>query len=287
MKFPRLLLILAFAFPLSAENPVFQVTEHSRAHHPGEILRIALSSSIGFKAVSIEGWGRKFPAYRQENGHWIALVGIDLGTDPGDYQLDVQGASEAGPTYNQRLNLTIEAKDFPTRRLTVGPKFVSPPQDQLARIRHESRLLSSIFSTVSSQPQWTDSFLSPVSGAPNSGFGKRSIFNGKPRSPHSGTDFDADQGTPVASPNGGEIMLAEDLYYTGNTVVVDHGLGLYSLFAHLSAYSVKVGDSVSRSQVIGRVGATGRVTGPHLHWTVRLRTARVDPISLIEVTKLP
>ena len=286
MKIPLLWLIL-IAFPSPIENPVFKITERSRAHHPGEVLRITLSTSIQFSDVSIEGWGRKFLAFKQEGEDWEALVGIDLSAKPGDYQLKIQGVSQAGPNYSQTLDLKVEIKEFPTRRLTVDPKFVSPAQDQLARIQRESRLLSSIFSKASGRPHWSDGFLSPVPGAANSGFGKRSIFNGQPRSPHSGTDFDVDSGTPVANPNAGEVMLVEDLYYTGKTVVVDHGLGLYSLFAHLSAYSVSVGDKLSRNEVIGQVGATGRVTGPHLHWTVRLRTAKVDPLSLIAVTGPP
>ena len=280
-------LILTIAFPPLIENPVFKITERSRAHHPGEVLRITLSTSSQFSDVSIEGWGRKFPAFKQKDEDWLALVGIDLGAKPGDYQLKIQGVSQAGPNYSQTLDLKVEVKEFPTRRLTVDPKFVSPPQDQLARIQRESRWLSSIFSKVSSRPHWSDSFLSPVPGAATSGFGKRSIFNGQPRSPHSGTDFDAESGTPVASPNAGEVILAQDLYYTGKTVVIDHGLGLYSLFAHLSAYAVEGGDKLSRNELVGQVGATGRVTGPHLHWTVRLRTAKVDPLSLIEVTRLP
>ena len=203
MKIPLLWLIL-IAFPSPIENPVFKITERSRAHHPGEVLRITLSTTIQFSDVSIEGWGRKFLAFKQEGEDWEALVGIDLSAKPGDYQLKIQGVSQAGPNYSQTLDLKVEVKEFPTRRLTVDPKFVSPPQEQLARIRRESRLLSSIFSKASGRPQWSDGFLSPVPGAANSGFGKRSIFNGQPRSPHSGTDFDVDSGTPVASPNAGK-----------------------------------------------------------------------------------
>jgi len=116
------------------------------------------------------------------------------------------------------------------------------------------------------------------------GFGTRSVFNGQPRSPHSGVDFGSKAGTPVVAPAGGVVTLAEPLFFTGSTVVIDHGLGLYSLLAHLSTFAVKEGERVRRGQVVGFAGATGRVTGPHLHWSVRLNGARVDPLSLIALT---
>jgi len=117
----------------------------------------------------------------------------------------------------------------------------------------------------------------------NSIFGTRSIFNGVRRSPHSGTDFLSPAGTPIQAPNGGRVVLARNLYFTGNTLVIDHGLGLLSLFAHLSAFSVQEGDVVSTGQIVGNVGATGRVTGPHLHWAVRANGSRVDALSLLAV----
>ena len=123
----------------------------------------------------------------------------------------------------------------------------------------------------------------PVPDEANSAFGTRSILNGEPRSPHGGADFISPTGTPIKAPNAGRVVLAEDLYYTGNTVVLDHGLTLFSLFAHLSESNVKVGDTVAAGDVVGKVGATGRVTGPHLHWTVRINGARIDPLSLLAV----
>jgi murein DD-endopeptidase MepM/ murein hydrolase activator NlpD len=122
-----------------------------------------------------------------------------------------------------------------------------------------------------------------VPQAANSAFGTRSVFNGQPRSPHGGADFLSPAGTPVHAPAGGRVLLARDLYYTGNSVVIDHGAGLVSLFAHLSRIDVSDGAAVQTGQVIGLVGATGRVTGPHLHWSVRAGGARVDPLSLLAI----
>jgi murein DD-endopeptidase MepM/ murein hydrolase activator NlpD len=115
----------------------------------------------------------------------------------------------------------------------------------------------------------------------NSRFGTRSIFNGKPRNAHGGADFLSPAGTPIHAPNAGRVVIARDLYFSGNTVVIDHGLGLFSMLAHLSAIDVREGQMVGADQILGRVGATGRVTGPHLHWAVRANGARVDPLSLL------
>jgi murein DD-endopeptidase MepM/ murein hydrolase activator NlpD len=128
---------------------------------------------------------------------------------------------------------------------------------------------------------WTGAFVRPVEAPANSAFGTRSILNGQPRSAHGGADFSSPAGTPVRAANAGRVMLAGDLYYTGGTVVIDHGLGVVSLFAHLSAIDAREGATVAAGEVVGRVGATGRVTGAHLHWTVRVGGARVDPLSLL------
>jgi len=153
----------------------------------------------------------------------------------------------------------------------------------LERIREESERLRRIFASVTPERLWRGAFVAPVPGSPSSSFGSRSVLNGQPRSPHSGADFHAPTGTPVKAPNAGKVALAADLYYSGNTVIIDHGFGLYSLFGHLSGFMAKEGEEVPGRKVIGYVGATGRSTGPHLHWAVRLSATRVDPLSLIAV----
>jgi murein DD-endopeptidase MepM/ murein hydrolase activator NlpD len=170
-----------------------------------------------------------------------------------------------------------------TRTLTVDDAFVNPPASVQARIAEEAARLAKIWKESSPDRLWTEPFSPPVSESPNSAFGSRSVFNGEARSPHSGADFPSLAGAPVRSPNAGRVVLAGDLYFSGNTVILDHGLGLYSLFAHFSAIDVKEGDTVALGQTIGKVGATGRVTGPHLHWAIRLGGARVDPMSLLSV----
>ena len=148
------------------------------------------------------------------------------------------------------------------------------------RIEREARELAAAWELSSDVPLWSGRFVDPVPDAANSAFGTHSVYNGVPRSQHSGADFASPTGTPVLAPGGGRVVLAESLYFTGGTVVIDHGLGLVSLLAHLSRIDVRVGTDVVTGAVIGLVGATGRVTGPHLHWIVRYGAVSVDPMSV-------
>jgi len=178
-------------------------------------------------------------------------------------------------------------KKFVTRTLTVDDAYVNPPESVQARIAEEAARLTKLWLTESPARLWTTPFTPPVPESPNSAFGSRSVFNGEARSPHSGADFPSAAGSTIKAPNAGQVVLAENLYFSGNTVIVDHGLGLYSQVAHLSEIGVTVGDRVTPGQTLGKVGATGRVTGPHLHWAVRLGGARVDPIALLAVAGEP
>jgi murein DD-endopeptidase MepM/ murein hydrolase activator NlpD len=188
-----------------------------------------------------------------------------------------------GSSVAARKSINVIAKKFPSRSLSVDEKYVTPPAEVLARIDEEREKVNAIFASVTPEKFWIGLFRIPVPGKVISAFGKRNIYNGKPRSPHSGADFKGAAGTPIRAPNAARVVLAEDLYYSGNTLILDHGLGLYSYLAHLSEFSVKKGDQVEPGDLIGKVGATGRVTGPHLHWTVRLIMARVDPLSLVNI----
>jgi murein DD-endopeptidase MepM/ murein hydrolase activator NlpD len=206
------------------------------------------------------------------------LIGVDLDVAPG-----VHAVSVAAGGLRAAHDLTVAPHRFPTRKLTVDPAFVTPPPEALPRIEREAREIAAIWENSSRAKLWDGAFLPPVPDPANSAFGTRSVFNGQPRSPHGGADFLSPAGRVVVAPNAGRVALAGDLYYTGGTVVIDHGLGLLSLFAHLSAVDVHEGDMVDAGGRVGLVGATGRVTGPHLHWAVRAGGARVDPLALLSV----
>ncbi|MGH9340263.1 MAG: M23 family metallopeptidase [Acidobacteriota bacterium] len=272
------LIIALFAAP----SDDLQVSLRARSLQPGEAVLVTCTSIQSLKSLQGTVFGKTIPFYLVE-GKWQGLVGIDLDAAPGEYELRLEGTAEDGRSVVLPYAFTVSSKEFPTRRLTVHEKFVSPPQEVLDRIEREAARNRRIFATVTEARLWAGPFGLPVDGESTSSFGKRSILNGKPRSPHSGTDFRAGEGTPIRAPNSGRVVLADDLYFSGNCVILDHGLGLYSYFAHLSGFNVKEGQRVNQGDVVGYVGATGRVTGPHLHWTVRLPGARVDPFSLMHI----
>ena len=267
---------------IGAQEFTFDVSHRARAVHPGEVIVMEVRPSgplVTIRAAVFGATIRFFPS--GEDGVWRGLVGIDLATSPGEYPVAVRATTGGGDTVRSTYMLNVDSKEFPTRRFSVNPSFVTPPAGALERIQREARKVAAIFRAASGERQWQGGFSAPVPGEVTSSFGRRSVFNGQARSPHSGTDFRAGDGTPVKAPNAGTVVLTGELYFSGNVVILDHGWGLYSYFAHLSVIDVAEGDTVTQGQVVGKVGATGRVTGPHLHWTVRLNDARVDPLSLM------
>jgi murein DD-endopeptidase MepM/ murein hydrolase activator NlpD len=219
--------------------------------------------------------------WRIDEQRWRGLAGIDMEAKPAKYRVTAQVDPAAAPPAQEAVDLEVLPKAFRTRRLKVNPAFVNPPESARARIAADAKLLAHTWTMSAPERLWSAGFSRPVPHEANSVFGVLSIYNGATRSRHGGTDFLSPAGAPVAAPAAGRVLLAQDLYFTGNTVILDHGLGLLSLFAHLSEIGVADGVAVAAGAVIGRVGATGRVTGPHLHWTVRLNGARVDPLSLL------
>jgi murein DD-endopeptidase MepM/ murein hydrolase activator NlpD len=256
------------------------VFANARSTQPGELIVLTITSSSPLEEVRVRLFDRAVPVHRDGSATWSALVGIDLAVKPGMYAIDVEGragSQEVRTTYP----LTVRARRFPTRALTVDPAFVNPPSSEQERIKSEAADLERLWQRQTPERSWKGPFVAPVPGATASRFGLRSIFNGQPRSPHNGADFASPAGTPVGAPNAGTVVLARSLYFSGQTVVLDHGMGLLSLLAHLSKTDVQEGDVVSGGDRIGAVGATGRVTGPHLHWAVRVNGARVDPEAVL------
>ncbi len=269
---------------LAQDAPSLRTSWLARATQPGEVVRLDVLCRCGDTQPGARAFGRDVPLFRlEERGRWRGLIGIDLDTAPGPYRVTVT-VDRGGqtPTVSTRL-LHVSRKRFRTRRLRVDSSFVEPPADARARIEREARVMEVLFDTATPK-SWEPPFRLPVAQPAVSNFGARSIFNGTPRNPHAGVDFGSPTGTPIAAPSAGRVVLAEALYFTGDTVVIDHGLGLFSLFAHLSRISVRQDEEVTRGAIVGLVGATGRATGPHLHWSVRLNGARVDPLSLVAAT---
>jgi len=278
------LLVPLFAGTLGAQvEPRLTVVIQARAMQPGEVVQIdvSCSCSTSLEHVTATVFGREVD-FEPAGSSWRALAGIDLDSRARQYVLRIDAAGQGLSPLTAVRTLRVGVRKFPTRRLRVAPEFVEPPPDALERIARENERISAVIQMVSGR-RWDGVFLPPVAGPVSSDFGSRSILNGQLRAPHLGVDLAGQTGTPVKAPSGGRIALADDLFFTGNTIIIDHGQGLYSLLAHLSRFAIDPGTAVAAGEVVGFVGATGRVTGPHLHWSTRLHGARVDPMSLVEL----
>lgn len=237
---------------------------------PGGVAVIDLEEA-GDTAPRVRLDGRRLAVVR-DRGRWQALVGIPLEAKPGPLSFSVTTG-----TRPRSIAFEVRPKLYPTQRLTIrDQRKVEPSGEDLARIAQEKEITDAIKATFSEGPVETD-FLLPAAGPLSSRFGLRRIFNGQPRNPHAGLDVAAGTGTPVQAPAAGVVVSTRDYFFNGNTVFLDHGQGLISAAMHLSRIDVREGQAVRRGDRLGTVGATGRVTGPHLHWAVILNGTAVDP----------
>jgi murein DD-endopeptidase MepM/ murein hydrolase activator NlpD len=276
-------LAVVLALPgLLQQAPPVTLEVRARALQPGEFVLLTINAPEAAASVHTRAFDRDWPAFRVSAGTWRAFLGVDLDVAPGDHIVTVRVDEPSGVRRATRT-LTVRPKRFPTRRLSVDDAFVNPPADAQKRIEAEAAELDRLWRSSTGPPRFEGTFLRPVPHDANSAFGTRSVFNDQPRSPHSGADFASPAGTPVSAPAAGRVVLARDLYFSGLTVIIDHGAGLVSLFAHLASLddTLKLDASIASGDRIGRVGATGRVTGPHLHWATRVGGARVDPLSVM------
>jgi murein DD-endopeptidase MepM/ murein hydrolase activator NlpD len=217
-------------------------------------------------------WGEQPLAVVRDNGRWFALLGIPLNTLPGELEIRVFSGSTAG---NRVVPVGI--RNYPEQRLTLrNQNMVEPNAVELARIDREKEVTDAIKRSFSPSAPDT-AFAPPANGRLSSRFGLRRVFNGQPRAPHGGLDFAVPAGTPVRAPADGTVVNTGNYFFNGNTVLVDHGQGLISAYMHLSKISVSYGQRVKQGEILGNVGATGRATGPHLHWSVILNNTPVDP----------
>lgn len=224
-----------------------------------------------------------FNAYRvavvRKDDQWIAVVGIPLAEKPGELKVKV-----STPSGTTEVPFRIKDKSYRTQHITVkNQRHVDPNPTDLKRIAGETKRSDAALSKFTPTAAPSLQLLSPVEGVRSDSYGSRRVFNGQPRNPHSGMDIAAPKGTPIRSPAAGTVVEAGDFFFNGNTLYIDHGDGLVTMYCHLDTIKVKLGDRVAPGDVIGTVGATGRVTGPHLHWGVALNRAMVDPALFLDV----
>jgi murein DD-endopeptidase MepM/ murein hydrolase activator NlpD len=250
----------------------------------GSLLLIALKSTKPLADMQGDWGGRNVPLWREgaDEAQRKGLLGVDLEKAPGEYELKITGDTASGEKMSCSVKVAVRQGRFATERLQVGKEFVEPSPEQVKRANEERQKLRDIFDRVTPERLWNGPFRIPLDGVTTgSNFGKRRILNGNPGSPHGGMDLPGTTGTPVHAAQRGNVALAEELFFSGNTVVLDHGLGIYTFYGHLCEIDVKAGDVLDAGAELGKVGATGRVTGPHLHWGLTVERARVNPLLLV------
>ena len=262
-------------FAWSASRPT-KPTEISQ----GEIVELKI---FGEGIASIEGrMGKEtIRFYTDGDGYYGALLGADLEAKPGPAVVNITTTTATGARQETRITLKIKPKSFKRESFSVGTEFDQLSPEVLERIKKDQARFSRVFMSSVPERLWEGPFIIPVSSDVTSPFGYRRIINGLPRAPHTGVDLKAALGTEVLAANHGRVVLLGDFFFSGNSVVLDHGGGLYTVYFHLSEFKVAAGSVMRKGEVIGLVGMSGRVTGPHLHWGARINDARVDPFELI------
>jgi len=256
----------------------------------GSLLLVEVRSAKPLKELRGEWTGKEtlfWKAGAAANARYSvyrALLGVDLELAAGKYDFAVTADAQSGEKLSCHATVAVNAGHFATETLHVEKQFVEPDPEQLKRAQAEQERLREIFGRATPERLWQGNFRIPLDDVTSGkNFGKRRILNGQPGSPHGGLDLPATTGTPVYAAQRGLVVLAEELFFPGDTVVVDHGLGIYTFYGHLSEISVKVGDEVKKGALLGKAGATGRVTGPHLHWGLLVNRARVDPLLIVKL----
>jgi murein DD-endopeptidase MepM/ murein hydrolase activator NlpD len=277
------LLLTAAAYAAAGPGPLpLEIRVLSRETAPGEPVRIVASAGVPLRSLEGTFLNQRLYFSPTDGGALTAWAVIGLDRRGGPAVLELRGFTKGGLEVAGTRAVTIHEKRFPEEVLKVEPKYVEPPPDVKERLARERRKLAGIYESRRPETPRQGPFLRPVPGGPTSTYGTRRLFNGVPKSPHPGLDLRAATGTPVKAAGAGEVVLAEDLYYSGGTVILDHGGGLVTLYAHLSRIDVTVGGSVKAGEQVGLSGATGRVTGPHLHWGAKVGNRHFDPTALLD-----
>jgi murein DD-endopeptidase MepM/ murein hydrolase activator NlpD len=261
---------IAYAAVLCASATAWAALPRASAV-PGGVLVVDVGAAATAAPQVI--WQGRLVLVATDGGRHKAIVGITLATEPGNYSLEVTDAAGA----QSAVPVRIAAKKYREQRLTVPPSQVDLSPADAARVEAETKRQRASIDSFSATLPATFRLVQPVAGTRSDSYGSRRTFNGQARNPHSGMDIAAPIGASIVAPADGVVLDTADFFFNGNTVWIDHGRGFITMYCHLSAYAVKKGDVVKTGQTIGKVGATGRVTGPHLHFGVILNGASVDP----------
>ena len=254
----------------------------------GQAFAVSVTSTADYSSPTVTWMNRSIALNVETGGAGKISYGL-LGSDvrnikPGSYKILFEFI-QGGKKYKASGNIYLREKQYPKENLSVNPKMVNPPKKELGRIQNESKLIGTALRTMTAQRKWTTPPQPPLASITlTSNYGKQRIYNGQPRAGHNGADIRAVTGTSVRAPFAGTIILAGFHYYAGGSVYIDSGNGVITAFFHLSNILVKKGDKVEKGQVVAKSGATGRVTGPHLHYSLILGGQFVDPIPLLSTS---
>lgn len=278
-----LTILLPLLYPASLPaKPAIQVSFNPETVKQGAILLITVKAGPEIHTISGALLDKTIRFFRNPGrSAYTALAGIDLNTDPKRYNLSLSLEDKSGGIIKKDVEIQVASADFRTQNLTLPKEKVDLDEETLKRVNLEKEEIDKIWDISTADPLWNGNFIKPVEGDIDDNFGFRRVINGEPRSPHTGVDIDAPEGTPVYAANEGRVVFTGDQFFSGKGLVIDHGLGLLTMYFHLSEIVATVGEDVKKGQIIARVGKTGRATGPHLHWGIRLNGARVNPASLI------
>ena len=254
----------------------------------GDVLLLEIDTGIlrpSIPDMHIKFSGRTYDIFdhpAKDEGFYCALIGMPYHTNPGPAVVKLQW-SEKGRSYAEQIPLKIIAGTYKTDVLTVDSRRVNPNQKNRERARRERQELNHIYASGGKARLWDGLFQLPVDKEITSPFGNKRVFNGQLKSYHNGVDFRAAEGTPAFAANSGLVRMAKNLFYSGNVAIIDHGTGIFTIYAHLDKLKVTAGQRIEKGQLIGLTGATGRVSGPHLHWGVKITGTAVNPIQFIDV----
>lgn len=286
MKFARfrgLVVVLSVVLSVTPALAAVKVELLPADPAPGEVFRVVVSGAPTGDALWVEFGDREFPLWEVSGGGWEGMAAVDRDRGPGPSTLGLGYSRNGERMLLVKTAVTIAAREYPEQQLRVSEGMVNlSPEDQ-ERAARENRSIRKVLTRRTPKRLWEDPFAMPLAGPVTSAFGVRRVYNGTPKSYHSGLDIAAPRGTTVDSAAAGIVALVGEFFYTGNTVFVDHGLGLFTAYFHLDEVSVVRGQELAMGEQLGQVGSTGRSTGPHLHWGVYLCGRKADPLSLMRV----
>jgi murein DD-endopeptidase MepM/ murein hydrolase activator NlpD len=276
-----LLLLVISESVFADENPV---SLSSREVYQGEVIYLKIKNTEANTPV-VKWMNRKISLlFNSDKKVYEGFLPTDLKQKPGTYNLELLFIPSG---VKSQIKITIIKKDYGVRKLTLPPDKVNLSAKDLARADKEKAIMERIWAGPVTPPVWQTPFIMPIESKVTGIFGKRSIINNQPRSPHSGVDLRGKKGDPVKAVNDGFIVFTGDHFFTGNSVVIDHGGEIFSMYFHLDKINVKKGEKVFKGEVVGLVGSTGRSTEPHLHWGMRINNMRIDPISFVKLSRNP